>query len=93
MKRFFAETPSSLEDILRRFGCEKPFLKNRQLDYIENDGTRHYRSLTASGNDAYNLLTDVIYGLQNIDVIDNADEIIEQLDDIVSEGCIVLEEC
>lgn len=84
MRKVFLESPSTLEDILKRFGCEKPFLKNRQVDNIDYDGTRHYRYLTESGNKAYNLLTDVIYGLQNIGVIDNANDIIDELDSIVS---------
>ena len=38
-------------------------------------------------NKAYSKLVDLVYGLQNIGVIDDADEIIEQLDALVSEEC------
>ena len=86
MKKFYMEAPTTLEEILRRyFGSEKPFLKKKQVDYIDDDGEKHYRHLTVSGNDAYNCLVDVLYGLQNIGIIDNANEAIERLDALVSE--------
>lgn len=86
MKKFYMEAPMTLEEILRRyFGSEKPFLKKKQVDYIDDDGEKHYRHLTVSDNDAYNCLVDVLYGLQNIGIIDNANEAIERLDALVSE--------
>ena len=77
-----------LESILGHcFGCKRPFLAKKKLDCIEADGEKHYQYLTASGNKAYSKLVDLVYGLQNIGVIDDADEIIEQLDALVSEEC------
>lgn len=85
MKKFNEKVPGTLEEILQMcFDCKKPFLKQKQVDTIDYDGEKHYRHLTVPGNVAYSRLTDAIYGLELIGVIDNANDIIEELDDIVS---------
>lgn len=85
MKKVCRAVPDSLEEILKMcFGCKKPFLKKKQIDYIESDGEKHFRFLTVAGSKAYGDLVDVVYGLEMIGVISDANEIVEQLDDIVS---------
>lgn len=78
------ESLRSLHDILKHcFGCEEPFLKKRELDYVESDGTEHYNCMTESGIEAYNKLISLLYGLENMGVIDYANDIIGSLDSIV----------
>ena len=61
-----------LETILQNFGYKKVFKK---------DGT-----LSVDGNKAYGNLIEIIYNLQSIGVISNADKIIDKLDKVLSEN-------
>ena len=61
-----------LETILQNFGYKKVFKK---------DGT-----LSVDGNKAYGNLIEIIYNLQSIGVISNANEIIDKLDKVLSEN-------
>ena len=61
-----------LETILQNFGYKKVFKK---------DGT-----LSVDGNKAYGNLIEIIYNLQFIGVISNANEIIDKLDKVLSEN-------
>lgn len=61
-----------LETILQNFGYKKVFKK---------DGT-----LSVDGNKAYGNLIEIIYNLQSIGVISNANKIIDKLDKVLSEN-------
>ena len=61
-----------LETILQNSGYKKVFKK---------DGT-----LSVDGNKAYGNLIEIIYNLQSIGVISNADKIIDKLDKVLSEN-------
>ena len=61
-----------LETILQNFGYKKVFKK---------DGT-----LSVDGNKAYGNLIEIIYNLQFIGVISNANEIIDKLDKVLCEN-------
>ena len=61
-----------LETILQNFGYKKVFKK---------DGT-----LSVDGNKAYGNLIEIIYNLQFIGVISNANEIIDKLDKLLCEN-------
>ena len=61
-----------LETILQNFGYKKVFKK---------DGT-----LSVDGNKAYGNLIEIIYNLQSIGVISNANKIIDKLDKELSEN-------
>ena len=75
-----------LESILRNgFGSSKPFLKTPKI-YHDRDGEKSYEYFTKSGAEAYGKLTSVIYALENLGVLEDANEIVENLDDIVSEN-------
>ena len=63
-----------LETILQNFGYKKVFKK---------DGT-----LSVDGNKAYGNLIEIIYNLQFIGVISNANEIIDKLDKILDENWV-----
>ena len=74
-----------LESILRNgFGCKKPFLKKPKLLKVDSDGEKTYEYFTKKGADAFDKLTDVVYGLEEIGVIENAHDIVETLDEIVT---------
>ena len=61
----------TLEDILQTcFDCKKPFDKSGNQ--------------TVAGVNAYEKLIATIYGLENIGVIDSVNNVIKQLDEIVS---------
>lgn len=61
----------TLEDILQVcFDCKKPFDKNGNQ--------------TVTGVKAYEKLITAIYGLENIGIINDANNIIKQLDEIAS---------
>ncbi len=82
------ETPDDLAGILSKFfGSKKPFRKRKVIIGVE-DGVKKYSSVTKSGWKAYGKLTDCIYALGNIGVISEHEvhEIIEDLDDIMTEG-------
>lgn len=75
----------SLESVLRdNFGCKKPLLKRRKVDCVWSDGSKSYTKLTVSGSKAYGKLVDTLYALDVMGVIDDANEVIESLDEIVS---------
>ena len=61
-----------LETILQNFGYKKVFKK---------DGT-----LSVDGNKAYGNLIEIIYNLQSIGVISNANKIIDKLDKLLCEN-------
>lgn len=61
-----------LETILQNFGYKKVFKK---------DGT-----LSVDGNKAYGNLIEIIYNLQFIGIISNANAIIDRLDKILDKG-------
>lgn len=74
-----------LESILQlNFGCKKPFLKRKRLTGVWHDGQKDYTDMTVKGSEAYSKLVDTLYGLETIGVIDNANDIIERLDEIAS---------
>lgn len=74
-----------LESILQKnFGCKKPLLKNRKVSTVRADGSKTYTQLTAKGSEAYNRLIDTLYALEEMGVIDDANDIIESLDEIAS---------
>lgn len=76
-----------LESILQKnFGCKKPLLKNRKVSSVWSDGSKSYTVLTVKGSEAYNRLIDTLYALEEIGVIDDANDIIENLDSIASGG-------
>ena len=67
-------TANTLEDILQIcFDCKKPFDKNGNQ--------------TVAGVEAYEKLTTTISGLENIGVVNDANNIIKQLDAIASGDC------
>lgn len=76
---------SCLESILQKnFGCKKPLLKRRRVSTVWGDGSKTYTVLTAKGSEAYNRLIDTLYALEEIGAIDDANDIIENLDEIAS---------
>ena len=76
---------SCLESILQKnFGCKKPLLKRRRVTTVWGDGSKTYTALTTKGSEAYNRLIDTLYALEEIGVIDDANNIIESLDEIAS---------
>lgn len=76
---------SCLESILQKnFGCKKPLLKRRRVSTVWGDGSKTYTVLTARGSEAYNRLIDTLYALEEIGAIDDANDIIENLDEIAS---------
>ena len=73
-----------LEEIIRKaFGCKKVFLKKPKLISEEKDGTKNYEYFTKQGAEGYEKLTEIIYGLETMGLIADANEIIETLDAIV----------
>lgn len=81
MEKAKNQTPTCLEEILNILGSKKPFLK----EPIVNEDTRY--PFSVAGGKAYGKLTDIIYGLAEMDVITNdvANDIVEQLDAISNE--------
>lgn len=76
---------SCLESILQKnFGCKKPLLKRRRVTSVWGDGSKSYTELTVKGSEAYNRLIDTLYALEEIGAIDDANDIIETLDEIAS---------
>lgn len=79
----------SLAGILHRyFGCEKPFrVRPKVVGYHDGDPLSPiYEYMTKDGNEAYEKLTDLLYALENLGALDNANEVVETLDSIVSDG-------
>lgn len=79
----------SLAGILRRyFGCEKPFrVRPKVVGYNEGDPSSPiYERMTKGGVEAYKKLTELLYALENLGALDDANEVIETLDAIVNDG-------
>ena len=79
----------SLAGILRRyFGCEKPFrVRPKIVGYNEGDPSSPiYEHMTKDGNEAYAKLTELLYALEKLGALDDANEVVETLDAIVSDG-------
>lgn len=75
-----------LEQILSQFyGCKKPFLKKKQLAGTYSDGGKVYNYMTRSGIKAYEKLVKTVYALEEIGVTSNVNEIVNALDEIVSQ--------
>lgn len=73
----------SLEEILKkRLNCKKPFYKNPKLVGKYANGEESYEFLTAAGNKAYDKLTGILYDLQTLGLNIDANDIIENLDNI-----------
>lgn len=75
----------TLEEILQKhFNCKRPFYKNPPI-IVDGDGEECQNPMTKSGWKAYDKLTDLIYALGNMDIGIDANEVIENLDQIVNE--------
>lgn len=79
----------SLAGILHRyFGCEKPFrVRPKVVGYHDEDPSSPiYEYMTKDGNEAYAKLTELLYALEKLGALEDANEVVETLDGIVSDG-------
>lgn len=75
-----------IETILKRyFGCKNPFLKNpKRIPESETVGEyEEFEYMTKAGICAYNKLVGVVYSLEEIGLINNANALVDRLDAIV----------
>lgn len=76
-----------LSGILQQcFGCKRPFRSTPICIGEELDGNKKYDTVTKAGWKAYEKLTDCIYALETIGAIESGNDVIEILDDIISEN-------
>ena len=74
----------TIEEILQKhFVCKKPFLKKPKPYTDDECGTRH-EYMTQHGSRSYSRLVVLIYDLESLGVVTDANHIIETLDNIVS---------
>ena len=75
----------SLEQILQNyFNCNKPFLKTPKRIPANEYRNEHNEYLTTTGNNAYEKLIGLVYDLGELIDGFNAEDVVEQLDDIVT---------
>lgn len=70
----------SLEEVLKKLGSKKPFLKK-----VKTDEDGHKQPFTESGSKAYEKLTAILYAVGEITNTDMND-IVEELDDIACQN-------
>ncbi len=77
---------NDLEGILKCLGSGKPFRKTPVVVEKEPDGNDIVSNVTKSGWKAYGKLTDVVYAFERMGLIEDANDIIEELDEIITEN-------
>ena len=79
------ESGTTLESILKKyFGCRKPFRNTPKIEK-NDDGETSYTFLTNRGFEAYDKLVELVYDLEDIGVIRDANEVVEELDCIATD--------
>ena len=73
----------TLEKILQKhFGCKKPFLAKKRPIGKYHDGTVTYSYLSNKGSEAYGKLTELLYDLEELGVLQGVNDTVEMLDQI-----------